>query len=106
MTTLSLLFLFAAGPAPEVRIEPAADPTRVRVVAKLPADLAGRLPQGKLTPEQGEPRLRLAVVNDESGQEGVAMLGAYERRDRELVFTPRFALLHGHRYRATFDPAE
>jgi hypothetical protein len=106
MASLSLLALLLAGaPAPaDLRVEPSPGGTTVRVLAKLPADAAARLPQGKLTQEQGEAWLRFGLVDEETGKDGVAMFGAYERRQRELVFTPGFKLLHGRRYRARLGP--
>jgi hypothetical protein len=102
MATLSLLALLLAGPPTPVRIEPGANATAVRVRAHLPA--GARLPQGKLTQEQGEAWLRFYLVNADTGADGVPMFGAYERRRGELTFTPRFPLLHEHRYRAHFGP--
>jgi hypothetical protein len=107
MSPLPLLALVFAGtpPASDLRIEPGPRATSVRVVAKLPADTA-RLPQGKLTQEQGEAWLKLALIDDETGKAGVAMFGSYERRGDQLLFTPRHSLLHAHRYRASFGPAK
>jgi hypothetical protein len=97
------VFLLAAGPVwADVRVEPGKDATQVRVIARLPAGVATKLPTGQLTQEQGEAWLQFALVNDETGREGVPMFGTYARSGDELVFTPRFALLHGHRYRAHF----
>ncbi|MCI0464033.1 MAG: Ig-like domain-containing protein [Gemmataceae bacterium] len=97
------LLLLVAGPVwADVRIEPGKEPTQVRVVAKLPAGAADKLPRGQLTQEQGEAWLKFALVNDETGREGVPMFGAYAREGDSLIFTPRFPLLHGHRYRAQF----
>jgi hypothetical protein len=106
MATLSLLALLFAGtpPATDLRIEPGPKGTTVRVVAKLPADAAARLPEGKLTQEQGEAWLRLSLVDDETGKAGAAMFGAYERQGDRLTFTPRHGLLHAHRYRASLGP--
>ncbi|HYT91194.1 MAG TPA: hypothetical protein VEL76_20945 [Gemmataceae bacterium] len=108
MATLSLLAcLFAAtGPGDALRIEPVKGLAHVRVIAHIPADLAARIPKGKLTQDQGETWLRLALVNDKTGQAGSAMFGAYERQGDRLLFTPRFPLLHEHRYRAAFGPAD
>ncbi len=108
MATVALLALLLGGAAQTSgpRIEPTADPTRVRVVVKLAADAVGRVPKGKLTQDQGEVWLRLCVVSDETGKDGVAMLGDYARAADTLTFTPRFPLRHGQRYRARFGPAE
>ncbi len=104
MSRLPFLALLLAGtPADALRIEPGTDPARVRVVAKLPAE-AARLPQGKLTQDQGEAWLRLALVNEDNGRDGSPMFGAYERQGGRLVFTPRYPLLHGARYRARLGP--
>src|ERR1700693_4615980 len=107
MATLSLLVcLFAATEPAPLRIEPARAPPRVRVIASLPADVSARVAKGKLTQDQGEGWLRLALVNEQTGKDGAAMFGAYERRGDELLFTPRFPLLHEHRYRARFGPPD
>lgn len=97
---LPLCLLIGAGATPAVRVEPGKDPTQVRVVATLPKDVAKGLPAGKLSQDDGEAVLRLCAVDARTGQPGAAMLGAYERRGGELLFTPRFALLPGQRYQA------
>lgn len=103
MPTLSLLaLLFAGTPPAALRIEPGAKGTVVRVLAPLPA--GARLPQGKLSQEQGEAWLRFGLVDAKTGSDGVPIFGAYERQQNELTFTPRYPLLHEHRYRARFGP--
>lgn len=82
------------------------DPTPLRfqttkegtvIYAKLPKDHA--LPAGRLTQEVGESLLGVSLVDDKTP--GPAMLGKYERMDRDLLFTPRFPLEAAHTYRAT-----
>jgi len=97
-----LLPLVAADPEPALRIRAAAD-AKVEVVALLPAKVQALLPAGQVKPDDGERYLRLARIDPETGREGAAMLGAYERKDTSLVFRPRFALTPGQRYRATLE---
>jgi hypothetical protein len=69
------------------------------VVARLPAEMAGKLPAGKLTQAQGEAVLTLSLVEDK--KPGPSMLGNYERKDNDLTFTPRFPLSASGTYRAS-----
>ncbi|MCI0637491.1 MAG: hypothetical protein L0Y70_00345 [Gemmataceae bacterium] len=69
------------------------------VVARLPADFAGKLPAGRLTQEQGEAVLTLSLLQDK--KPGPSMFGKYERSGNELTFTPRFPLSAGATYRAS-----
>jgi hypothetical protein len=105
MTTACLLvaFLVSAEPEAGLRIRSTSDATRVEVVAPLPEKVQAQLPAGKVAKEKGEELLRLALVDAETGKEGPAIFGNYERRKETLVFTPRFPLTHGQRYRATLD---
>ncbi len=106
MTSLLLLVcLTLPAQPPPVRVVPAKNPTQVEVIAALPAKALPKLPQGKLTQDQGETVLRLALLSAGEKEPGVAMLGNYERRKDELIFRPRFALQHGQRYRVFFEPA-
>jgi hypothetical protein len=90
--TLSLL----AQPAEPLRFHESR-----QIVAQLPADQAAKLPLGRLTPEQGENILVVALLDDATKKPGPAMLGKYERAGNELSFTPRFPLGAGQTYRAT-----
>ena len=75
------------------------------VVAKVPGDI--QLPMGRLTQEQGQKVLTLALVDDATKKAGPAMLGKYERNANELIFTPRFPFGAGQTYRADFHhPAQ
>ncbi len=75
------------------------------VVAKLPGDI--KLPMGRLTQEQGQKVLTLALVDDDTKKPGPAMLGKYERTDIVLTFTPRFPFEAGQTYRADLQlPAQ
>jgi hypothetical protein len=78
-----------------------ADKDATRVIVKLPAAHAPKLPAGRLTQEAGEAILGVALIPDDTKKPGPAMLGKYERADRDLVFTPRFPLEAGQTYRAT-----
>lgn len=87
--------------APTIRA--VADPTRIEVAAALPDKLRAQVPAGKLSQEQGERWLRFTLVDPDSGKDGPAILGAYERRQATLYFTPRYPLSHSQRYRATLE---
>lgn len=97
---LSLSLLLVAQPQePSVRFRPLANQGR-EVVAQLPKGF--KLPPGKLTQEDGEKVLTVALIDDATKKAGPAMLGRYERKDNELTFTPRFALVGGQTYRASY----
>ena len=70
-----------------------------RVVALLPAEVAEKLPVGRLTQEQGEAVLTLSILLDKNP--GPNMIGKYERTGGALTFTPRFPLNSGATYRAS-----
>jgi len=74
-----------------------------QVVARLPAEVAGKLPAGKLTQEQGEAVLTLSLLADKTL--GPSMLGTYQRTGNELTLAPRFPLNAGANYRATLRAA-
>jgi hypothetical protein len=75
------------------------------VVAKLPGDI--KLPMGRLSQEQGQKVLTLALVGDDTKKPGPPMLGKYQRNANELIFTPRFPFGAGQTYRAEFQlPAQ
>lgn len=73
-------------------------PAGRKVVARLPTELAGKLPAGRLTQAQGEAVLTVSLLSDKTP--GPSMLGKYERAGIELTFTPRFPLNPGATYRA------
>jgi len=105
MTIICLIASFLGGvdAEPIVRIRTGEDATRIEVLAPVPDGLRERLPAAKLTQEQGERWLRLALLDAETGREGPPIFGNYERRQDVLVFTPRYALAAGQRYRATVE---
>jgi hypothetical protein len=80
-----------------------ATPTGRQVVARLPAELAAKLPAGALTQEQGEAVLTLSLLADKTP--GPSMIGKYERTGNDLTFTPRFPLSAGATYRASLKVA-
>lgn len=102
---LTTWFVVALNATSGLRVEVSPDPAKIEVVASLPAKLRAQIPQGKLAQEQGENWLRLCVINPDSKEESPPMLGAYERRQDELFFRPRFQLVHGQQYRASFASA-
>ena len=93
------LLLCAEGTDSPLRFE--ATPDGRRVVARLPAEVAGTLPAGSLTQQQGEAVLTLALLSQDTKTLGPSMLGKYARTDNELTFTPRFPLNAGATYRAS-----
>jgi hypothetical protein len=93
------LLLSAQGTDSPLRFE--ATPDGRQVVARLPAEVAGKLPAGRLTQQQGEAILTLALLTDNTRTPGPSMLGKYARTGNELTFTPRFPLSAGATYRAT-----
>ena len=77
------------------------------VLVKIPGDVAAKLPMGRLTQEQGQKVVTIALVDDVTKKAGPAMLGKYERNANELIFTPRFPFGAGQTYRADFHhPAQ
>ncbi|HEX3314545.1 MAG TPA: hypothetical protein VHR72_06605 [Gemmataceae bacterium] len=92
------VLLFAQAAEAPLRFE--ATPTGQRVVARLPGDVAGKLPAGSLTQEQGETLLTLSLLGNDAKTPGPSMIGKYERAGNDLTFTPRFPLDAGATYRA------
>jgi hypothetical protein len=93
------LLLCAQGTDSPIRFE--ATPDGRKVVARLLADVAGTLPAGTLTQQQGEALLTLALLADNTKTPGPSMFGKYARTGNELTFTPRFPLSAGATYRAS-----
>lgn len=94
------LVLFAANPtAPVVR--PSDNPTAVEVTVELSAAQAERLKSGRIDAELGQKLLIFSLV-DEQDRAGEPIFGNYERDKTTLIFRPRFGLVRGSRYRATF----
>jgi hypothetical protein len=91
------LLLAAQSPDAPLRFE--TTPAGRHVVARMPGELAGTMPAGRLTQEQGERILTLSLLN-ESKAPGPAIFGKYDRAGNELTFTPRFPLSAGATYRA------
>jgi hypothetical protein len=96
-------FLLAQSPA-ELHFRPAGK-DKIDVVAPLSAAQQKVIPAGKLTGEQGEAWLRLAIIDPETKKAGPSMFGAYERDAEKLIFRPRFGVEPGKTYRASFGPA-
>src|SRR5438445_3279736 len=92
------LLLLAQDPDAPLRFE--ATSAGRQLVARLPAEFAGKLPAGRLTQEQGEAILTLSLLADDAKTAGASMFGKYERTGNELTFTPRFPLSAGATYRA------
>ena len=98
------LLLCGQGSDSPLRFE--STPEGRRVVAHLSAEVAGTLPAGTLTQQQGEAVLTLALVADNTKSPGPNMLGKYARTGNELTFTPRFPLSAGATYRASLKAGE
>ncbi len=75
------------------------------IVARLPAEVAGTLPAGSLTQQQGEAILTLALLAEDTKTPGPNIFGKYVRTGNELTFTPRFPLSAGATYRASLKAA-
>jgi hypothetical protein len=99
-TGLLLCTQIADGP---IRFE--ATPAGPKIVARLPAAFAGKLPAGPLTQAQGEAILTLCLIADDTKTPGPTMLGKYERAGNEVTFRPRFPLGAGATYRASLKVA-
>jgi hypothetical protein len=76
--------------------------TEADVIARLPTDFAAKFPSGRLTQEQGESILTVALVAPDTKKAGPPMIGKYERTGNELTFKPRFELIAGQKYRADY----
>lgn len=94
---LLMAWLIAGNPGQAVQIIAKEDPARPEVVA---LKAAANLPEKDITQEQGETVLRFAAVDPDTGKEGSAIWGSYERRGADLVFRPRHPLIPGNTYRA------
>jgi len=92
------LLLFAQGTDAPLRFE--VTPDGRRVIANLPAEVAGKLPAGRLSQEQGEAVLTLSLLTD-GKTPGPSMFGKYEREGNALTYSPRFPLTAGAVYRAS-----
>jgi hypothetical protein len=97
------LLLSAPGADSPIRFE--TTPDGRRVVARLPAELAGTLPAGPVTQQQGEAILTLALLADDTKTPGPNIFGKYVRTSNELTFTPRIPLSAGAMYRASLKAA-
>jgi hypothetical protein len=96
------LSLFAQTADSPLRLE--STPDGRHVVARLPAEVAGKLPSGALSQEQGEGLLTLSLVGDKA-KVGPSILGKYRRTGDEIAFAPRFPLDEGATYRAVLTIA-
>jgi hypothetical protein len=95
------LILTAQSPV-AIRFETAADGGR-QIIARLPDDVAGKLPAGRLSQEQGDAIFTVMLLPDDTKKPGPSMLGAYQRHGNELIFTPRFPLVAAQTYRAQLN---
>ena len=91
-----------AGPSIRL-IEPAG--RRAIAVFGLEPEVVARVGAAGLTPEDWRRVLAVRVAAG-AAREAPPMLGEYAVSGDALVFTPRFDLKPGLRYRATFDPSQ
>ena len=97
---IATTLVFAVAGAKSLVVLPAkSDACRVTVVATL----AEGTPAREFDTKSARKRLTFALL-DKTGQPGAPMFGRYARRGNQLRFTPRFRLVSGRRYRATFHP--
>src|SRR4051794_34521090 len=82
-----------------------ASPGGRHVLARLPAEVSGKLPAGFLTQAQGEEVLTVSLIADDAKKPGPTMLGKYQHVGDDLRFTPRLPLSPGATYRATLKIA-
>lgn len=94
-----VVLLMAAPLASPIEFEPANNPKRPDVVISLSEKLQQQLPVGAIDSAQGEEILRLQLESPETEQ-SVPILGHYQVKSGKLIFTPRFSLTAGERYRA------
>jgi hypothetical protein len=97
------LLLSAQGTDSPLRFK--ATPDGRQVVARLPAEVADKLPAGPLTQAQGEAVLTLSLLPEGAKKPGPSMIGKYQRAGNELTFMPRFPLSAGATYRANLTVA-
>ncbi len=74
---------------------------KVRIAAELSRQQTEALPSGLLPQESGETVLRLQLKNDD-GTLGPNIFSSYLRENGSLILTPRFGLVPGQTYVATF----
>lgn len=103
MRLLLCALAILGAPAADAPLRFETMPTGRRVVARLPAAAAAKLPAGRWAQAQGEAVLTLSLLAND--RPGPSMLGRYERRGDELVFTPRLPFSAGSAYRARLSIA-
>lgn len=92
--TLGLLINPVDG---QISIRQAGSPARIRVTAKLSADLLKRIPEGPVRADLAEKVLRLQLRCPD-GTLGAPVFSTYRRNKNDLVLVPRFNLVPGEKY--------
>lgn len=105
LTACLLAFLLTADPAAPIEFRVlSTDGTTVEFVGAFTAGQLNRLPAGDLNSEIAERWMRVTLVDEATGKDGTAILGAYiKRKDGKLSFRPRFPLSAGGLYRASLQ---
>ncbi len=85
-----------------LKIVPGDNPRTVEVRVPLSGPSLRQIPVGKLTQDQGEQWLQFSLV--EGKKPGPPIFGTYERREKILIFQPRYPLVYEQTYQATFQP--
>lgn len=93
------ILLVGGANAPQCEIR-AVDPHRVEVVAVLPSAALRVLSQGAVSEEAAAPWLVFRLVDPQTQEVGLPMLGDYQRVGNQLRFSPRRRLVAGLTYRA------
>ena len=81
----------------QISIRQDGSPARIRVAARIPADLLSRIPEGPVRADLGEKVLRLQLRRPD-GTLGAAVFATYQRNKNQLSLLPRFDLVAGQSY--------
>src|SRR5262245_21611194 len=100
MVAYLALLCLAAEPAKPLSIQPTEDVRHVLIVAGLTPDQVKTLPSGAVDGDVARPILSFSLL-DAAGKPGPPIFGKHRREGNQLTLTPRYALAHGHTYRAT-----
>jgi hypothetical protein len=104
---LCLLSLLAAEDGPAIRLHGVIDGKSKPTIDVSGIDRAtlANLAKAKMEPADWHALLSVRVSVDKAKDNAPPLLGTYRVEDGVLRFEPRFPLVRGVRYRATFDPA-
>jgi hypothetical protein len=102
MAALPILFLLAvtgADGAEQIKVQTVDG--KPQFVVDLPKAVRPQVPDGDLSQETGEKNLRLQL-KETDGRLGPSIFATYKKRDGRLKLAPRFGLVPGQSYLATF----